>query len=195
MSEWSDGKVHTLPRLTCQTLLNPKGNWLLGFLLLRKRGTLYLYLPYLFIYLDFASLVEDSTLLIRLELSEFWRGLYWKGSLPDIILEFKAVAPHFLDLLCFLASVATPWTLARQTPLSMGFSRQEYCSGLPCLPPGDLPNTGIVFCVSCIAGGFFTAEPPGLPFWGWSHSLKYKSFWRHTKRAWESENRTHIESQ
>ena len=34
----------------------------------------------------------------------------------------------------------TPWTVACQAPLSMGFSRQEYWSGLPCLPPGDLPN-------------------------------------------------------
>ena len=38
---------------------------------------------------------------------------------------------------------ATPWTVARQAPLSMGFSRQEYCSGLPCPPPGDLPDPGI----------------------------------------------------
>ena len=38
---------------------------------------------------------------------------------------------------------ATLWTVARQAPLSMGFSRQEYLSGLPCPPPGDLPNPGI----------------------------------------------------
>ena len=37
----------------------------------------------------------------------------------------------------------TPWTIAHQAPLSMGFSRQEYWSGLPCPPPGDLPNPGI----------------------------------------------------
>ena len=35
------------------------------------------------------------------------------------------------------------WTVARQAPLSMGFSRQEYCNGLPCPPPGDLTNPGI----------------------------------------------------
>ena len=40
-------------------------------------------------------------------------------------------------------SCVTPWTVARQAPLSMGFSRQEYWSGLPCSPPGDLPNPGI----------------------------------------------------
>ena len=38
---------------------------------------------------------------------------------------------------------ATPWTGAHQGLLSMGFSRQEYWSGLPCPPPGDLPDLGI----------------------------------------------------
>jgi len=37
----------------------------------------------------------------------------------------------------------TPWTVALQAPLSMGFSRQEYCSGLPFPSPGDLPDPGI----------------------------------------------------
>ena len=40
-------------------------------------------------------------------------------------------------------SFVTPWTAACHAPLSMEFSRQEYWSELPCLPPGDLPNPGI----------------------------------------------------
>ena len=47
---------------------------------------------------------------------------------------------------CMLSRVwlfATLWTVACQGPLSMGFSRQECCSGLPCPPPGDLPDPGI----------------------------------------------------
>ena len=51
------------------------------------------------------------------------------------------------------------WTRARQAPLSMGFSRQGYWSGLPCPPPGDLPDPGIepASLVSpALAGGFFT---------------------------------------
>ena len=40
-------------------------------------------------------------------------------------------------------TLATPWTVARQAPLSMGFSRQEYWSGLPVPSPGDLPDPGI----------------------------------------------------
>ena len=65
------------------------------------------------------------------------------------------------------------WTIAHQAPLSMGFSRQEYWSGLPCPPPGDLPNLGIKPCIvniSCITGGFFTTEPLGKLYGG---SLKH----------------------
>ena len=40
-------------------------------------------------------------------------------------------------------TLATPWTVARQAPLSMGFSRQQYWSGLPFPSPGDLPDPGI----------------------------------------------------
>ena len=40
-------------------------------------------------------------------------------------------------------TLATPWTVAHQAPLSMGFSRQEYWTGLPFLSPGDLPDPGI----------------------------------------------------
>ena len=53
---------------------------------------------------------------------------------------------------------ATLWTVACQAPLSMGCSRQEYWSGLPCPSLGDLPHPGIQALVSCIAGEFFTAE-------------------------------------
>ena len=64
---------------------------------------------------------------------------------------------------------ATPWTVACQAPLSMEFSRQEYCSGLPFLTPGLLPNPGIKPTSSVsptLAGRFFT----------WSHlgSLKFR---------------------
>ena len=43
----------------------------------------------------------------------------------------------------FQSHPATPWTVARQAPLSVGFSRQKYWSGLPCPPPGDLPDPRI----------------------------------------------------
>ena len=46
-------------------------------------------------------------------------------------------------LLFSLNSLGIPWPVAHQVPLSMGFSWQEYWSGLPCLPLGDLPKPGI----------------------------------------------------
>ena len=78
-----------------------------------------------------------------------------------------------LQLLSHDQLFVTPWTVARQAPLSMGFSRQEYWSGLPFPSPGDLPDPGIkpaspalafrdkaatqgLTQASCIAGRFFT---------------------------------------
>ena len=55
----------------------------------------------------------------------------------------------------------TLWTIARQAPLCMGFSRQEYWSGLPCLPPGDLPNPGIKPRSSALQVDLLPAEPQG----------------------------------
>ena len=49
--------------------------------------------------------------------------------------------------------LVTPWTVACQAPPSVEFSRQEYWSGLPCHPPGDLPDPGI--------------KPVSLMNWGW----------------------------
>ena len=58
----------------------------------------------------------------------------------------------------------TSWTVAHQAPLFMGFSRQEYWNGLPIPPPEDLPNLGLKPGSPALAGGFFTAEPPGKPY-------------------------------
>ena len=58
---------------------------------------------------------------------------------------------------------ATPWTVAYQAPLSMGFSRQEYWSGLPFPSPGDLPNPGIEPWSPTLQADALTSEPPGKP--------------------------------
>ena len=55
---------------------------------------------------------------------------------------------------------STPWTVAYQDPQSMGFSRQEFWSGLPFPSPGDLPNPGNKTVSPQLAGRFFTTEPP-----------------------------------
>ena len=68
----------------------------------------------------------------------------------------------YAQLLSHVWLFATPWTVACQASLSMGFSRQEYWSGLPFPPPEDLPNPGIEpaspksLASPALAGGFFT---------------------------------------
>ena len=60
----------------------------------------------------------------------------------------------------------TLWTIACQAPLSMGFSRNEYWSGLPCPPPGDLPHPRIEptsLTSPALAGRFFTIVSHGKP--------------------------------
>ena len=60
---------------------------------------------------------------------------------------------------------ATPWTVAHQAPLSMGFSRHEYWSGLPSPSPGDLPDPGIEPRSSSLQADALAlpSEPPGKP--------------------------------
>ena len=60
-------------------------------------------------------------------------------------------------------TLMTPWTVGPQAPLSMGFPREKYWSGLPFHSPGALPNPGIQPTSPRLAGRFFTAEPPGKP--------------------------------
>ena len=64
------------------------------------------------------------------------------------------------------APLATPWTVACQAPLSMESSRQEYWSGLPCPPPGDLPNWGIETlspASPALQADSLPTKPPGKP--------------------------------
>ena len=74
-----------------------------------------------------------------------------------------------MSSVCMLRLVqhfVTPWTVACQAPLSMGFLRKEYWSGLPFPPPGDVPDPGIkpTSPVSpALTRGFFTTEPSGKP--------------------------------
>ena len=70
------------------------------------------------------------------------------------------------QLLSRVQLFATSWTVAHRAPLSMGFFRQEYWSGVPFPIPGDLPDPGIetVSPVSpALAGRLFTTVPPGKP--------------------------------
>ena len=68
---------------------------------------------------------------------------------------------------------ATLWSVAYQAPPSMGFSRQEYWSGLPFPPPGDLPNPGIEARSHELQADSLPSEPPGKSL---SHSVNSGQF-------------------
>ena len=68
-------------------------------------------------------------------------------------------------MLSHIRLFATPWTVAHQASLSTGFSRQKYWSGLPCPPPGDLPNPGIEPRSSALQADSSPSEPLGKPVW------------------------------
>ena len=65
--------------------------------------------------------------------------------------------------LSHLQLFVTPWTVAPQAPLSMGFSRQEHCSGLLCPPPGALPDPGIELGAPALQADSLSSELPGKP--------------------------------
>ena len=67
----------------------------------------------------------------------FPRGVIW------LCVKHAVTEQSYTDVLSRVQLFVTPWSLARQAPLSMGFSRQEYWSGLPCPPQRDLPNPEI----------------------------------------------------
>ena len=83
---------------------------------------------------------------------------------PILFLLFPLHAPFVVIVVQSLSRVqlfATPWTIACQAALSMGFPRQEYWSELPFPSPGDLPDPNMEPESPALAGGFFTTEQPG----------------------------------
>ena len=68
-----------------------------------------------------------------------------------------------MKLLSRVRLFVTPWTVAHQASPSMGFSRQEYWSGLPFPSPGDLPDPGIKPRSPALQADALTSEPPGKP--------------------------------
>ena len=63
-------------------------------------------------------------------------------------------------------TLVTPWTVACQAPLSTGFSRQEYWTGLPFASPADLPDPGIEPVSPVLQTHSLPTEPPRKPWWG-----------------------------
>ena len=69
-----------------------------------------------------------------------------------------------VQLLSHVQLFVTPWTVACQDPLFLGFFRQEYWSRLPFPSPVDLPDPGIKPMSPALVGGFFTTKPQGKPY-------------------------------
>ena len=89
-----------------------------------------------------------------------WDG--WMGSLTQLTWKWSLVRLF-----------VTSWTAAHQAPPSMGFSRQEYWSGLPFPSPGDLPDPGIEPRSPALQADALTSEPPGKPWtWVWANSWR-----------------------
>ena len=97
-------------------------------------------------------------------LERVWR----KGKPPTLLVGMETGTAALENSVCVCGTSLQPcltrgtlWTVARQAPLSMGFSRQAYWGGLPHPPPGDLPNPGIEsasLMSPALAGGLFTTS-------------------------------------
>ena len=84
----------------------------------------------------------------------------------------KDIKTHAL-LLSSVRLFATPRTAAHQAPLSMGFSRQEYWSGLPFPSPGDLPDSEIEPGSPTLLADALTSQPPGKPIFSSKDNLNW----------------------
>ena len=93
-------------------------------------------------------------------------GRFWRtGSLAQALVVLAYVRVYVLSRFSYVWLYVTLWTIAHQAPLSMGSSRQEYWSGLPCPPPGHLPSPGIKpmsLTSPALGGGFFITSATWL---------------------------------
>ena len=109
-----------------------------------------------------------------LRVPEFWRRILVFNPSIDIKMVEGRETPRLIlydwniknKQTCHRSVVSnsvSSWTVADQAPLSMGFSRQEYWSGLPFSPPGDLPDPGIEPWSPALWADALPSKPPGKP--------------------------------
>ena len=130
---------------------------------------------------DRSSMVHDATQSHWMEpnVAEFFSGVPPTYPCYTVCTTHTVLHAHASCFSCVWLFV-TQWTVAHQAPPSMGFSRQEYCSGLPFPSPGDLPHPGIEptsLTSPALAGGFFTVlhnkayfQKPSCSFTVWHFS-------------------------
>jgi len=93
-----------------------------------------------------------------------WASKVFAKSLKTLSIRCKCTV-HHASLLSRVQFFVSQWTEVHQAPLSMGFSRQEYWSGLPSPTAENLPNLGtepLSPAFPALAGRFFTTAPPGV---------------------------------
>ena len=132
-----------------------------------EHNPLHSMLWYTLVYLKIIDPYPPKKLSGNLSISS--RRMYW-GHIEDLC--WVCLLSHFSCVQLFVILQ----TVAVQAPLSMGFSRQEYWSGLPCPPPGDLPNPGIEpasLTALVLADRFFTT------------SATWKGQYFHKRGKWE----------
>ena len=94
---------------------------------------------------------------------EAWHASQWGPKSQTRLSDWTKEQPGKKLLMLLFNHQVVSDSVRHQTPLFMGFLRQEYWSGLPFSSPGDLPDPGIKPMSPLLAGGFFTTEPPGKP--------------------------------
>ena len=110
---------------------------------------------YKFLYLEIYRDLEIAILsqVTQTEKDKYGIAYMWNLKLGLLLFSHSVVSNSF----------APTWAVACQAPLSIGFPRREYWSGLPFPSPGDLPDPEIESMSPASAGGLFTTEPPDKP--------------------------------
>ena len=128
------------------------------------------------------NLLRNQTWGRRKDVSFLWQSSLFLGLAPGPSQIHRCSSPLYKIMYCLhitykhppmqgwvlsrfsrVQSFATLWTIAHQAPLSMGFSRHEYWSGLPCPSPGDLPPLGLNLSLLYWQADSLPLVPPGKP--------------------------------
>ena len=130
------------------------------------------------------GLFESTNMLSRKQGNYFQKKKTSKSTCTTISLQCTEQVPSHTKVkvksLSRVRLFVTLWTVARQAPLSTGFSRQEYWSGLPFPSPGDLPDPGIKPGSPALEANALTSEPPRKP----AQSHRKHQFWWRRKRVY-----------
>ena len=109
------------------------------------------------------SIQEEDITIVNIYAPNIETPQYIRQTLTDIKGETDSNTIIVQSLAQSCPTLCNPWTVAHQAPLSMGFSRQEYWSGLPFPSPGYLPDPGIEPRSPTLEADALTSEPPGKP--------------------------------